>query len=804
MKRSRAVHARLMLSTACAMLALPASAQMATAGSGDAAEAMPETFGTIIVTARKREESLQTVPLSVTALSSETIAEQGVDNVRDIVNLTPGLSLSEFGSGTLNVPVVRGLTNLTGSAFAENNVSVFYNGVYIQNSNLIDATFLDVERIEVIKGPVSSLYGRNAYAGVINYVVARPSDSFTADATGMLGTRGRGALEARISGPVAGDTLKASLAARYETSGGSYDDPINGIDFGGFEKLAFQGVLEFEPTDTLNVMATLFYADDRFDQPMRALSTLGSNFIGEGNCGNAPGAFQTTICGKSPDADDSTVSRSSDPAFSLFGNDREMLFGTLEAQLDLGRLQLKSLTSFSDTSYFQRRDQDGTGVGFAFNLVGTPAGTVNLSSYVIQVSDDNSFQQELRATYEATDWLTLTLGGFYNKYEADQDFGFLIDPTPIPAGRDVVNPLVDFLDPQTGAYTTSQITIFEDEELSAFGMVEIDVTPEFSISAEGRWSEQTKLQDQQSQTFKGTFNDPDGPGGIDGSWEFWSYRFSANYQATPDTLLYASVARGNKAGGFNPGSLDPVDLQFDPETNVTYEVGLKTALLGGLGLFDLAVFYADLEDLQLRSITVDGLRTAIRNAGAAKAYGFEASLSAQVTDGVQVGLGLAYANPTFKDGSFINSGQTRRECENIPGCGSRVQTIPGSAIIGTELGGLSLPRQSDWQLNALFSIQRPLTGTLDWTLRGNYAFESKQYSAFPPVNASYVGSRHTANLRGGIATEQYSVELFVDNLTDDGTPLNFGSQFNPSTFQTPLGIVYPDKRTFGIEATVKF
>ena len=752
---------------------------------------------TIVVTARKREERLQDVPLSITAVSAETIKDQGVSDLRDIVNLTPGLTLSEFGAGTLNVPVIRGLTNLTGGAFAEGNVSVFYNGVYLQNNNLIDATFLDIERVEVVKGPVSALYGRNAYAGVINYVTKRPSETFEGNASGILGTRGRRALQASISGPIAGPDLKARIAGRYDASNGSWQDPVTGIRFNGYDKYAVQGSVELNPSDIFSVLGTMFYAKDYFDPSAR----LNVN----GNCGAPAGAFQTSICGKIPDFDNDAVFRSARPAFSIEGNKRETLLGTLEAQVELNNVTFKSLTSFTDTSQFQRRDQDGTGVGFTFPLAGTPAGTTNLSTYFVGSSEDTSFSQELRATINLSERLIFTLGGFYNLYKADQTFSLAVDPSGVPAGRTAIIPFpIGFLDPATGEPTFVQRTHLEDEEISGFGMIEFEITPELTVSAEARRSTQTKTQDQRSTFTRNPFADPDGPAGITGSFSFWSYRGSVNYKMTPDTLIYASIAQGNKAGGFNAGTLDPADLQYDPEKNRTYEVGLKTLLFGGRASFDLAAFYSDLTSLQLSSVSTDGFRSAIRNAGRAKAYGFEAALSGKIVDGVRLGVGVAYANPTFKDNSFLNSAQATGQCRNIPACAPRVQVIPGSAISGIDLGGLSLPRQSDWTVNALLDARQPLTDTWDMTFRGNYKFETKQFATTPPVNNGFIGTRHTLNLRAGVANPAYSIELFVDNVLNDATPFNYGSGLNPSNFQSPLAIVYGEKRKFGLEASVKF
>ena len=231
---------------------------------------------------------------------------------------------------------------------------------------------------------------------------------------------------------------------------------------------------------------------------------------------------------------------------------------------------------------------------------------------------------------------------------------------------------------------------------------------------------------------------------------------------------------------------------------------MKTTLFNGAAVFDVAAFYAKLADLQLSNISANGLTAAIRNAGNAKAHGFEASLSGKIADGVRVGVGLAYANPTFKNQSFLNSGQATSQCRNIPACASRVQTIPGSALVGIDLGGLSLPRQSDWQLNALLDLRQPLSGVWNWTFRGNYKYESKQYATTPPVNNGYIGSKQNLNLRAGVINNSLSVELFVDNLLNDATPFNYGTGLNPSNFQAPIAIVYGAKRTFGLEASMKF
>jgi iron complex outermembrane recepter protein len=768
---------------------LGAIALAGAAGVSFAQQSGPESGGLdeIVVTARKREESLLETPLSITAITSQDIDRQGVSDLRDIVALTPGLSISEFGAGTLNVPVIRGLSQLTGGAFAENNVSVFYNGVYIQNSNMVDATFLDIERIEIVKGPVSSLYGRNAYAGVINYVTKRASDELDGSARLIVGEYGRQAASGTISGPL-GATVKARLGARYDESDGSWRDPSSGVRFDGGVRQAVQGSLEFEPSDRFSAVASIFYADDDLDQAARQ-GVLG-------NCGGAPGAFQPAICGQIPDYGSSTVIRSSNPPYELFGNRRELMLSTLTLNATFGPVELKSLTSYADTSYATTRDQDATGVGVPFALVGTPAGTVNLSTYTRFTADSRAFSQELRASFDVGERVRLSLGGFYNDWSGDTTTNLTVDGRNVPGGR---TPLIIFpigSTPDGSPTPFVQLLLLEDEEYSGFAVADFDATDALSFSLEARRSNQRKLQNQSGGILRTPAVDPDGPTGIGGSWSFWSYRASGQYQLTPDMMVYASAARGSKAGGFNSGTGIPAaDLQYDPEENDTYEIGLRSQLLDGRATAELTAFYSLLSGLHLFNFNATGVGSIINNGGDATAKGFEASIAARVATGVTLTAGVAYTDPRFDSGSSTNSTASIAQCRVIAACSGRVRTD----------GGLLLPRQSQWQYTTTADVVRPLTAGLDWTLRGAYKYQSKQYATTPPTNVGWVGDANRLNLRAGIAkADSWSLEAYVDNALDDGTALNFGSDLNAANATFPLAIVYAAKRSFGLEFNYNF
>ncbi|MCU0760318.1 MAG: TonB-dependent receptor [Steroidobacteraceae bacterium] len=782
--------------TAAAVLATMAGAAGAQSPPPDRDASAAQQLEEITVTARKREESLLDTPLSITAITARDIDRLSITDMREVAALTPGLTISEFGSGTLNQPVIRGLSQLTGGQFAENNVSVFYNGIYIQNNNLVDASFLDIERIEVVKGPVSALYGRNAYAGVINFVTKRATDTPEASVRVIAGDYGRRAVFGSVSGPLGG-AFKARLGGRYDATDGTWRDPVTRVNFDGGERRALQAAFEFEPSETFSAVLTAFYADDDLDQPARAFAL--------GNCGAAPGAFQPVICGELPDFDDRTTIRSARPDFDIFGNRRELSLNTLTIEATLGAVEIRSLTSYADTSFAQNRDQDGTGIGFPFTLVGAPAGTVNLTTYTSLGAEDRSFSQELRATFPVGEKLRIGVGGFYNDWSGNTTQTLTVDGRPVPAGRsvNVVFPIAATFDGNRSPFV--QTVLLEDEEQSGFTVIDYAATEALSLSLEARRSRQRKRQNQTGSFLRLPAVDPDGPNGIGGSWSFWSYRGSASYRLSPETMVYASAGRGFKAGGFNSGSGIPVaDVQYDPEQNDTYELGLKSQWLDGRLQTELTAFYSVLSGIQLFGFSATGLGSVISNGGDATAQGFEALVAARAAPGVTLSVGVAYTDPTFDPGSTLNSSASVAQCRAIPACAGRVgPDAAGRTVLN--LGGLALPRQSEWQTTVTADVVRPLTATLDWTLRGVYRYQSKQYTTTPPTNVGWVGDSNRLSLRAGVARDvDWSLEVYVDNALDDGTPLNFGSGLNAANSTFPLAIAYGARRTWGLEFAYAF
>ena len=234
------------------------------AGLGFPAWLQAQEVTEIVVTARKVEEKLKDVPLAITAFDSKSIESHGISNLQDVANLTPGLSFFNAFGENLPVPVIRGI--VPQDIFGENATAIFVDGVFVSGRAGLNFSQLDLERIEVLKGPQSALYGRNAFAGAINYVTKPPSDVFEARTEVEGGDTGKRRVMAEVSGPLLGDALTGRITAMYDDFDGSYKNTLaNGNDIGGHRFRSLQGKLRWRPLDDLDINLGLYSSNDRID-----------------------------------------------------------------------------------------------------------------------------------------------------------------------------------------------------------------------------------------------------------------------------------------------------------------------------------------------------------------------------------------------------------------------------------------------------------------------------------------------------------------------------------------------------------
>jgi iron complex outermembrane receptor protein len=337
----------------------------------------------IVVTARKVEENLKEVPLAITAFDSNTIAEAGITSLGDVANLTPGLNFFNAFGENLPVPVIRGI--VPQDIFGENATAIFVDNVYVSGREGLNFSQLDVERIEVLKGPQSAQYGRNAFAGAINYVTKAPSDVFTSRTEVESGNQGKRRALGMVSGPLLGDALTGRLSAMYDEWEGSYDNSLSpDTEIGGYRYRSLQGKLRWRPLDSLDINLGMYYSNDEIDEPATAgLPANCENQIDQTTANVNSGTDAITgediprlqnWCGRVPDLDQlpdalsrdgfpngvivpNSVTNDSMPKIpEALGEDRDLWRGNLNVVWDLDFGTLTFLTGYSDTEQNSKSD----------------------------------------------------------------------------------------------------------------------------------------------------------------------------------------------------------------------------------------------------------------------------------------------------------------------------------------------------------------------------------------------------------------------------------------------------------------
>lgn len=803
----------------------------------------------IVVTARNREEKLQDVPLAITSFSAQTLENANVRNLRDVAYLTPGLSITSGGSEFGVNPVIRGQTNLNGGA-GDPNVAVFIDGVYISNNTAINVGLIDLERIEVVKGPVSSLYGRNAFAGAINYVSKKPS---LTDPHGTItafgGNDGQYSVSGTISYPLVKDVLAVSIAAGYEHFSGSYKDQTNGTRAGGFKKRDIQGTVYFKPSPEFTATASYYYGKDTFGG-----SAIAYNV---NNCGSRAAVISpqdpsglgfSQFCGHfDPDAHPVEVPVINKAAGQA-GNDRKVNLARLNMSYDFGFARLTSITGYVKVDQQRLTDFIGRSNGIPFNLTPGP-GTALLPELFGSNTNNKDFSEELRLQSDASKPFRVQIGGFYFSGKTFSTTLVTVDGTNLPAGQTLLPGFAANSLTSNGQLNGAKIvgqTLSHDKQYSGFVGAEYDLFQGLTASGEYRYTHQRKDQLVIRNTgcpntltvqtascngplptpylYPNSVNNVVAP--VSGTFNFSNYRGTLKYQATPTTNLYASIASGTKAGGFNQRAVAAADgsqpdLKFDPERNTTYEIGMKNSLFNNRLQFNVAAYHINTKGIQISGPssvpTNPGLVT--KNFGSVHTDGFEVELAAKVATGVRVNAGIGYANPRFgKDafdfgaaGACASSNVTTGVITpNIPACASRVVILPANSQFNNSnfnkaalsLSGLSLPRETNWTVSGGIDMDGQISGDWKWNATANARWEAKQFGF--NNNISYYGPRTVMNVRAGVSNSTFSISAYVNNLTNDHTPEIVSVNARLSDFGGDLDGYLPVGRQFGVTVGAKF
>ena len=611
----------------------------------DVAPQGTDTLAEIIVTAQKREQSIQDVPLAVTAISAESLNRTNADSITALQGVVPGMIITrQAASPATPALAIRGIGYQEVEKSVESGVGFVLDGVPLATSTgtLLDA--FDVERIEVLRGPQGLLFGRNTTGGTINVVRSRPNpnDPATGKFRFTVGSFGRNDYEGVVSAPVIPGKLAAKVAIAVKKDNGAFKNRVFGGRNGDRDMRDYIVTLNATPTDNFRALLTLERLEDDSEiqpsvnvyVPNTIALDLPGYFVGRNiGCTNP---FLAASCLPFDRKRNSLEVQSPKPAFL------NISAATLEMAYDADSLTLTSISAVRKSRESQLADFDYT----QFALFRS-----------VRPQEFNQFSQELRMNTSFDGPFNFTAGAFYFDYDYSVQGRNSLDLagiSPIMPGQSFLNSLSSY---DTKMWTKSYALFFQGE---------YRVTDRLKIIFGGRQTWDRKKVDFTSYgAVPSTVRDlvvlgPVTSRGVrDAKFKKFTPKLAAEYSLTDDVMAYASYSRGYNAGGFNGRPATATFLgPFNSETMDAYEIGLKTELFDRRVRFNLAAFHNTMKDKQESSLVFIGTSqsTTTLNAAKARYKGIEGELTVIPMSGWTIQSSAGYLNAKYLD-FFANLGQ---------------------------------------------------------------------------------------------------------------------------------------------------
>ncbi len=766
--------------SACALafaLVAPAGAQEA-----EAEQPNDDGIGLIVVTAQKRAENVQDVPIAITALGSQFLETRGVDSIDDLGTVAPNVKFERApASKTISQIAIRGSVTINPAITWEPAVGLYLDGVYIAKAQGSIFDIADLERVEILRGPQGTLYGRNALAGAVNLVTKKPSGEAGGMAEVTYGSFNEVRLRGVVDLPQMG-AFSAKVSGQYRKRDGLIDltapDGRGRRSTDSIDSGSFMVQLRAEISDSVTADYTYDYSKSNQTPPFSQLLRVNRNgdprdIFDPGSPSYAfGGAFFPLDTVAKPD-------RISTAAIDAPVYERSRSYGyALTLTADLGNAELKSITAYRDLAWADGLDLDGSPFPVAFTQ---------------RISDYHAFSQELQVTGTAfADRLAYVVGAFYFDEKAET----LNPQTYFGGGVD--------LDSNYGSNT---------QAWALYAQLDYDITERLKLTLGGRYTEETK---DISRFFRVNFDPANGIfsplvvadlayGDLpDAKFTDFSPAVTLSYEASDNVNAYARFAQGFKSGGFNgesnvfaaptaacPSGALELCQPYLPEQVDSYELGVKSRFLDDRLIVNLAAFRNDSKDMQLSVFTATtGAASVIQNAAAARIQGLEIETVLRPVDALTINASLALLDPEYK--RFIDGG--------VDVSGNRA--FPHAPKTTASIGADWKVAEGDW---GRFNIYADLS-------------YSSKYFTFPyaltaPATSDQVAGssqspgRTIVNLRATLAEFpigglEADLSVFVRNLTKEDAPSNF-IDFGPGFGGILLGY-FPDPRTVGVTLGARF
>ncbi|MGK2286291.1 TonB-dependent receptor [Pedomonas sp. V897] len=550
------------------------------------------TANEIIVTARRRDETLQTTPVAVTALQPSMLEAKATMNIGDLQGAAPNVLITQqpTGASTANI-AIRGIAFADVEKSFDPAVGVNVDGVYIGTSTGQFLDFFDIESIEILRGPQGTLFGRNTIAGVINIRRTRPTGEWGAKLEASYGSYDTIGLRGVLNIPLVEDVLAVKLFEFHQQTDGYMRDAFTRERLGRNNSENFGATFLLTPTDNFEAILTLEEQDQRFDSYFGSLMQTGDVF-----CSFVP----AEACNRNKTDDIYEVFRAIDSR----GKYRAKA-ATLEMSLDTDPLRFDSVSSYRESKERQIFDLGEPGL------------------YIADRDQKyHQFSQEFRASGQLTDTFDFVSGLYYfvSKYRLYQETTVF------------------------GAFAGAQDTRGKSESYAAFLDMNWEFAPQLRLSGGGRFTHDKKAY-RNPFLYSGAAKE---------SWSKFTPKVTLDYRPNDDMMVYGTWSRGYRSGGFNGRGLTvySASTPYDPETVDSYELGLKSTFLDRAVSLNIAGFYTDYKDIQQSStITLaggQGNETIVTNAAGAKIKGIEADLTVQPIDDLTFRASVGYTDASFR------------------------------------------------------------------------------------------------------------------------------------------------------------
>ncbi len=749
----------------------------------------------VVVTAQRREQSLQETPLSITAFTAEEMAERSFTNLRQIGDATPNMRFTTSGtsSGRTSEALVfiRGIGQTDAWMTADPGVGIYVDGVYLARAagSIID--LIDVERIEVLRGPQGTLFGRNTIGGAINVITTVPGEEKSGKAQFTTGRFGRIDVDAAFNGPLT-ENLYAKVAVASRKRDGYIKNLWDGAWDGDEDRQTIRGGLRWLASDDIEVTLNADYT--RIDQngigwsnvdinPQASLAGLW-NFLVSGSAGVSWGEHW-----EAPKKNQTYGGYASVEEVDAWGV-------SMTVDWDLGSLALKSITSYRDLDSLSRNDGDASPVPF------------DDSPAMPELQDQ--FTQEFQFSGQAfDDRLNWIAGAYYFTEEPSFDTNISLATgtfEALEAMPDALFPLVGgvpcppppgvFLPCAGGAGNPFNVALdirfklieeLENTGYALFTQGTFDITDQLGLTAGVRYNYEEK-------DFSVFQQHPTGQVQIDASanddWASWTPKVSIEYQIDSDYMVYASASRGFKSGGWNGRPTDEGGIQtYEEEFVWAYEVGFKTDWWNNRIRLNGAAYFNDYSDIQLVSSQADPetgvMRIVTENGGDAEIMGFELEITALPLPELRLSAGVGTLDFEYTDFA-------RPNCAVAP---------LGTSCTGLEEGDV-LPQAPELTFNLSAQYMVSLTNAAKVLLQGDYYYVDKFY--VDPFNVETIAAPSSEMINMRIAyvapDDKWEVAAFVTNLTDE---INIVNGFEVEAFGA-RAVTYSRPREWGLSVKYQY